>query len=134
MAISATLPRQASCFSASWVGTDNRFSFSTMQIDYVVGVAPGADAIDVPSPGRSDGVEREQPLLGQRREELDREERIAAGLLVHQLRQGPRALRLAMQGIGDEPANIVQPKRRQHDLLHPSPPPRESLSSVRMSG
>ena len=66
-----------------------------------------------------DRVEREQPLFGQRGEELDREERIAAGLLLHQLRQGPRALRLAMQGIGDEPADIVEPEGRQHDLLHP---------------
>ena len=24
-----------------------------------------------------------------------------------------------MQGIGDEPADIVEPERRQHDLLHP---------------
>ena len=89
------------------------------EIHHVVGVAPGADAIDVPLPGRRDWVEREQPLFGQRREELDREERIAAGLLLHQLRQGPRALRLAMQGIGDEPADIVEPEGRQHDLLDP---------------
>ena len=90
------------------------------EIHHVVGVALGADAIDVPLPGWRDGVEREQPLFVQRREELDREERIAAGLLVHQLRQGPRALRLAMQGVGDEPADIVEPERRQHDLLRPS--------------
>ena len=65
------------------------------------------------------GSNDEQPLFGQRREELDREERIAAGLLLHQLRQGPHALRLAMQGIGDELADIVEPEGRQHDLLHP---------------
>ena len=66
-----------------------------------------------------DWVEREQPFIGQRREELDREERIAAGLLLHQLRQRPRTLRLAMQGIGDEPAHIVESEGRQHDLLNP---------------
>src|SRR5208282_6650671 len=53
------------------------------------------------------------------REELDREERIAAGLIVHQLHQGPRALWLAMQGIGDELADIVEPEGCQHDLMHP---------------
>ena len=53
---------------------------------HVVGVALGADAIDVPLPGWCDWVEREQLLLGQLREELDREERISAGLLLHQLR------------------------------------------------
>jgi len=68
---------------------------------------------------RVTGSKREQLLFGQRREELDCEEGIAAGFLVHQLRQGPRVLRLGMHGVGDEPANIVEPKRRQHDLLEP---------------
>ena len=68
---------------------------------------------------RRDRVECEQPLVGQRDEELDREERIAAGLLLDQLRQWPRALRLAVQRIGDEPANIIELEGRQHDLLDP---------------
>ena len=34
-------------------------------------------------------------------------------------RQWPRALRFAMQGIGDEPADIVELEGRQHDLMHP---------------
>ena len=63
------------------------------------------------------GSNDEKTVFVQRRKELDREERIAAGLLVHQLRQGPSALRLAMQRVGDEPANIVEPKRGQNDLL-----------------
>jgi hypothetical protein len=37
-------------------------------------------------PSRRDWVEREQLLFGQRGEELDRKERIASGLLLHQLR------------------------------------------------
>jgi hypothetical protein len=24
-----------------------------------------------------------------------------------------------VQGVGDEPADIVEPERRQHDLMHP---------------
>ena len=56
------------------------------ELHHVVGVVPGADAIHVPLPSPRDGLEREQPLFGQRREELDREEWIAAGLLMHQLR------------------------------------------------
>jgi len=39
--------------------------------------------------------------------------------LLDQLRQGSRALGLAVQGIGDEPANIAEPERRKHDLMHP---------------
>ena len=31
IAIAATLPRQASCFRASWVVADSRFSFPTMR-------------------------------------------------------------------------------------------------------
>src|SRR6202035_5113036 len=81
--------------------------------------ALGADAIDVPLPSPRDWVEREQPLFGQRREELDREEWISGGLLLYQLRQGPHTLRLAMHRIGDELADIVESERRQHDFLDP---------------
>ena len=73
----------------------------------------------VRDPGRRVRVEREQPFLGQRREELDREERIAAGLLVHELRQRMGGIPIAVQGIGDESVDIVEPEGRQHDLLHP---------------
>ena len=43
-------------------------------------------------------IEGEQPLVGERGEELNDEERIAAGLLVHQLRQRRGARRFAAQG------------------------------------
>ncbi len=89
------------------------------EIHHVIGEALGADAIHVPLPGPRDRVEREQSLFGQRREELDHEERISAGLLLHQLRQGPHTPQLAMHGIGDELADIVESERRQHDLLDP---------------
>ena len=65
-------------------------------------------------------IEGEQPLLGERGNELNREERIAAGLLVHQLRQRRGALRLAVKRVRDELAHIVQRERRKHDLLHAS--------------
>jgi hypothetical protein len=70
-------------------------------------------------PGSRDWAEREQPLVGQRGKELNREEWIASSLFMYQLRQGPRALRLAMQGIGDEPPDIVEPERCQHNLMQP---------------
>src|SRR5258707_8513090 len=56
------------------------------KVHHVIGVALGAYAIDVPLPSPRRWVEHEQSLFGQRGEELDREERISAGLLVHQLR------------------------------------------------
>ncbi len=70
-------------------------------------------------PRSRDWAEREEPLVGQRGKELNREEWIASSLFVHQLRQGPRALRLGMQGIGDEPADIVDPERCQYNLMQP---------------
>ncbi len=88
------------------------------ELHHVVGVVLGADAIHVPLPRARGRVEREQPLFGQLREELDREKRIPAGLLVYQPRQGARALRLAMEGVGDESADIVEPEGRQHDPMH----------------
>src|SRR6202165_1458442 len=78
------------------------------EIHHVVGVALGTDAVDVPSPRPRYRVECQQPLVGQRDKELDREERIAAGLLLDELSQWPRALRLAVERVGDEPANLVK--------------------------
>ena len=57
------------------------------QVSDVVGEALGADARQIPGPGRRAMVECEQALFGQRSEELNREERIAVGLLMHQLRE-----------------------------------------------
>ena len=56
----------------------------------------------------------------QRDKELDREERIAAGLFLDQLGQRPREFRLAVERVGDEPANVVELEGLQHDLMHPS--------------
>ncbi len=36
---------------------------------------------------------------------------------MHELRQGIGAIPLALQGIGDERADIVEPERRQRNLL-----------------
>ena len=56
------------------------------QIDDVVGVAFGVDAIEVAKPSRFAVVEDQQRFVRERGEKLDGEKRIAGGLLVHQLR------------------------------------------------
>jgi hypothetical protein len=66
------------------------------KVDHVAGVVLGADAIEVPLPAWHGGVERQQSIFGQLHEELDREEWIAAGLLVNDLRQRPCAFQVAM--------------------------------------
>ena len=38
---------------------------------------------------------------------------------MHQMRQRLGGIPIAVQGIGDEPADIAEPEGRQHDLLHP---------------
>ena len=86
--MSAAAPRQASCFSASWAERGEPLHLFDHEIDDVIGVAPGADAIRVPSPGRRGRIECEEPVFVQRREELDREERIAACLFVNQAPSG----------------------------------------------
>ena len=63
-------------------------------------------------------VERQQPFLGQRGDKLDREEGIAGGFFLNQLRQGPAARQLAAQSVGDEPADIVERERCERDLVN----------------
>ena len=63
-------------------------------------------------------VEREQALVCQRRDELNREERVARRLLVNQFRQRRGALRFAVKGVRQQLAQIVAPERGEHDVLH----------------
>ncbi len=60
------------------------------ELDYVVGEALGPNGVDVPLPRRIARVEAEQALVDQRADELDGEEWIAVGLLVHELGQRSR--------------------------------------------
>src|SRR5436190_6192030 len=52
------------------------------QVHHVVGVTLGVNAIETPGPARVAMVEGQQSLFGERREELDREKRIAGRLLM----------------------------------------------------
>src|SRR6202163_3216356 len=92
---------------------------SDHEVHHVVGVPLVVNAIELPAPARRVMIEAEQPLVGQRDKELDREERIAAGLLLNQLSQWPCAPRFAVERIGHEPANVVELEGRQHYLAHP---------------
>ncbi|HYS82884.1 MAG TPA: hypothetical protein VEM76_19425, partial [Anaeromyxobacteraceae bacterium] len=81
-------------------------------------------------------VEREQPLVGEGGEELDHEERVACGLLVHQLRQRDGTRRLAAKRIRDELSDVLTGEGRQPDLLYGGArvPDRLELSRQRMCG
>ena len=93
-------------------------------------------APEVPRPARRVRIEREQPLVGKSREELDDEERVAASLLVHQLRQRGGVRRLAANCIRDELTPVIAGERAQPELLHGRArvPDRLELSHQRMGG
>src|ERR1700726_2189541 len=52
-------------------------------------------------------VEDEHSLFGQRRDELNREERISSRLLAHQFRKRRRALRLAAKRVRDQLPEVL---------------------------
>ena len=91
------------------------------EIHHIVGEALGADARQVPAPAGRGGIESQKFLLRQGDHELDREERIAAGLLEHQLGQGSHFGPPQMQGIGQQPRHILRGERGKRDFLRPSP-------------
>ena len=62
-------------------------------------------------------IECEQALVCQRRNELDREERVARRLLVNQFRQRGGALRFAVKGVRQQLAQIVTSERCENDVL-----------------
>ena len=62
------------------------------KINDVVGVTLGVNAVDIPGPARAIMIECEQFFLDERRQEVNGEKRIAAGLHVHQLRKRRSAL------------------------------------------
>lgn len=92
---------------------------AAQEIDNVVGVALGLDAVEIPGEGAGTMVEREQLLFGEFGDELNREERVAAGLVMDELRERARAVVARTERLCEKPADIFKSKRREHDLLRP---------------
>src|SRR5262245_58941140 len=67
------------------------------EIDDIVREVLGVNATKIPGPTPLAGVEREQALVRQRRDELNREEWIARRFLVDQFRQRGGAFRFAVK-------------------------------------
>src|SRR5262249_62282149 len=88
------------------------------EIDDVVGVAPRSDRREVPVPSASVSLEGDQIVLDQLLQELIREERIAGGLLVHELREWPRSLGRTMKRVREPPGQIFIVERTKHDVRH----------------
>ena len=62
-------------------------------------------------------IEGEHSLFDERRHELNGEERVAARLLVHQLRERRGALRLAAKSVHDQLPEMLSGEWRKRDLL-----------------
>jgi len=88
------------------------------QFDDVVGEAHGVNAAKVPDPTAFAIIECEQALVCECRDELNREERVAASLFVNQFRQRGGAFRFAVKGVRQQLPQIVAPERGEHDVLH----------------
>src|SRR5262249_31095712 len=90
--------------------------------------------IEIPRPARSTMIKGEHSFVGERRNELNGEERIAAGLLVHQSSKRRAAFRRAAKGVRNQLREMLSAERPERDLLHLSSggPDRLELAHKRM--
>ena len=90
--------------------------FPEHEVHDVIGVSLGVNAIEVPGPARRIMVEGEHSFFGERKHELNGEERVATGLLEHQLRERRRPLRLAAKRVRKQLAEMLPAEWRERDL------------------
>src|SRR5215831_6041662 len=90
------------------------------EVHHTIGVTLGVNAIEVPGPARSIMIKGEHSFIGERRNELNDEERIAARLLVHQSRERRAAFRLAVKGVRNQLPEMLSAERPKSDVLYPS--------------
>ena len=80
---------------------------ANQEVHHIIGVALVVNAIEIPGPERPVVIEAEQALFGECVKKLNHEERIAGGLLMHQLRQRRGAQGGAAKRIGDQLPDVV---------------------------
>ena len=83
------------------------------QLDHVLRVFLGADVIEIPGPRARGRIECDQAFVGECGQEPDRKERIAAGLLVDELRERGGLRGCATQCIRDELLEMFAAEGRQ---------------------
>src|SRR5581483_11276184 len=92
------------------------------EVDDVVGVSLGMNAIEVPGPADGFMVEGEQAFVDQREHELDGEEWIARCLVVHELDKRRGVFGLATKRVCKQLAEMPATERRERDLHDASSP------------
>src|SRR5262249_35440746 len=86
----------------------------------IIGVTLGVNALEIPGPARSIMIIGEHSFFGERRNELNGEEWIAARLLVHQSRERRAAFRFTAKGVRDQLPEMLSAERPKRDLVDPS--------------
>src|SRR5262249_10361229 len=89
------------------------------QVDHIVSVSLDMHAIEIPGPARAIKIKDEQFSFGERRNELNGEERIAACFLVHQVCEWRTASRLAAKRVRKQLTEMLPGQRSKRDLLYP---------------
>src|SRR5262249_20968289 len=88
------------------------------EVHHIIGVTLGVNALEIPGPARSIMIKGEHSFIGERRNELNGEERIATRLLVHQSRERRAAFRLAAKGVRNQLPEMLSAERPKRDLLY----------------
>src|SRR5215813_8488158 len=106
------------------------------EVHHIIGVTLGVNVLEIPGPARSIMIKGEHSFIGERRNELNGEERIATRLLVHQSREQRTAFRLAAKGVRNQLPEMLSAERPKRDLLYPSTGglDRVELAHERMGG
>src|SRR5262249_6178333 len=90
------------------------------EVQHIIGVTLGVNALEVPGPARGIMIKAEHSFIGERRNELNGEERIATRLLMHQSREQRAAFRLAAKGVRNQLPEMLSAELPKRDLLYPS--------------
>src|SRR6516165_6276447 len=88
------------------------------EVHHIIRVTLGVNALEIPGPARSLMIKGEHSVGGERRDELNGEERIATRLLVHQSRERRAAFRLAAKGVRNQLPEMLSAERPKRDLLY----------------
>lgn len=87
------------------------------QVHDVVGVTPRMDAFGIPVPLARIVIEGQEIAFGQRLQELDHEERIAARLVPHEARQSLDRFGSTVERVSNQMPDMRAGERREPDLL-----------------
>ncbi len=88
------------------------------QLDDIIGVFLGVDAIQIPGPSRTPVIEGEQALLVELGNKLNGKERVSASLVVDQAGQRGGLRLRAVKSICQQLFQTFMSQRRKDDLLH----------------